>query len=129
MKNQNKKKDWIIHYVVPTYDGEMDNMINAHTHGFREKHSHPEFQIILPIPQQLAGYLINEIGMRAVEGEQFSDGYMIDDILQDYSICLKEVWNEAEYVVFRIILPDPKGLFPWDEGCEEIYKKQYREDQ
>lgn len=123
-----KKKDWIIHYVFPTYDGEMDNMINAHTHGFREKYSHPEFQIILPISEKLVFTLINEIGMRAAEGQRFSDGYMIDDILSGYSICLKEVWDDAENLVYRIILPDPNGLFPWDDGCEEVYKKQYKEE-
>lgn len=83
-----KNVDWIIHYILDN-PGPYPYLCNAHTHGM-EKYRHPDFQMVLNLPQEHICYLLNTMGMRVQGGETFHDGDMVSGIYEDCSIRLKD---------------------------------------
>lgn len=61
-----KNVDWIIHYILDD-SGPYPYLCNAHTHGM-EKYRHPDFQMVLNLPQEHICYLLNSMGMRVQGG-------------------------------------------------------------
>ena len=135
MKNQKKEKvpafDWIIHFVTDyacQLCGNNDlhfkpNLCNFHTHGMRELYNHPEFQLVLNIDFNIAGYILNKLGLMVKEGRRFKAGEAVSGI----GICdltLFEATDNSKPVL-RVILPDPSYRLPDDENCEHPYNLQY----
>ncbi len=116
-----KNVDWIIHYILDN-PGPYPYLCNAHTHGM-EKYRHPDFQMVLNLPQEHICYLLNTMGMRVQGGETFHDGDMVSGIYEDCSIRLKKV-RETGRDVLRLIIPDKHNRFPEDENCMEPYRHQ-----
>ena len=116
-----KNVDWIIHYILDD-PGPYPYLFNAHTHGM-EKYRHPDFQMVLNLPQEHICYLLNTMGMRVQGGENFHDGDMVSGIYEDCSIRLKKV-RETGRDVLRLIIPDKHNRFPEDENCMEPYRHQ-----
>ena len=130
MKQQ--KIDWIIHVIASEEFCELcgkmeknfpDYMANMHTHGM-EKYGHLDFQIVLDIPSNVAGTILNDMGLRVQAGEKFKSGDVLSDILADgYDVHLLEV-EETGRRVLRLLLPDPENRFPDDKDCQYPYNKQ-----
>lgn len=120
-----KQKQWIekygfyIHYVFSTKTTEMANI---HTHGLADNKNHMDFQIVLPITKELASSLIWEFVHNINLGKKYETG-LIDGIIANYPVKLITA-TESGRLVLRIILPDPNGKFPEDEGCDPIYARQ-----
>ena len=57
-----KNVDWIIHYILDN-PGPYPYLCNAHTHGM-EKYRHPDFQMVLNLPQEHICYLLNSCGRK-----------------------------------------------------------------
>lgn len=129
MKNSNPY-DWIIHFVSNgacdccgnEEDGFPECICNAHTHGM-EKYGHLDFQIVVELPYEITGHLLNNMGERVRAGEKFKDGDVISDLLRDYDVRLLRI-QEMDREVLRILLPDKNHLFPGDAGCEYPYSEQ-----
>ena len=76
-----KKVNWIIHLVNDVYcdmcENSMDEFLpyacNAHTHGMQQ-YQHPDFQLVLMLPPEEIGRILNTLGMRVQRGESFHDG-------------------------------------------------------
>lgn len=123
--------DWIIHivangircqdcgkieYPFPQY------ICNAHTHGMA-KYGHPDFQLVIHMPPQDMGYVLNTMGLRAQAGERFQSGDLVEGIFLDCSVRLDEV-EESGRKVLRVIIPDSQNRFPEDTNCDYPYSFQ-----
>lgn len=122
--------NWIIHLVA---NGACDNcgkmesrflpyLCNAHTHGM-EQYGHPDFQLVLFLPQAEIGRILNTLGLRVQSGERFHAGDMVSGIYEDCDIRLDE-YEETGRKVLRVIIPDKYNVFPEDEHCMEPYNLQ-----
>ena len=127
---EEKVIDWIIHYVQE-HDCEIcekheDNPIgftgfaNIHTHGL-SKYNHKELCIPLDLGYKLAVTILNQCGLRIKLGnEKFVPGFN-DSIIQNLPVLFYEFENSN---TLYMIIPDPNGKFPEDDGCEFPYNKQ-----
>ena len=95
---------------------------NAHTHGMQQ-YQHPDFQLVLMLPPEEIGRILNALGMRVQRGESFHDGEYISGIYEDCLVRLNS-FEESGRNVLRVIIPDADGLFPEERGCMETYKLQ-----
>lgn len=125
------KLDWIIHYVAngaccaecgKTTGGFREFACDAHTHGM-EQYNHMDFQMVLNLPPQEVGRILNTLGLRVKAGERFKAGDMVSGIYEDCQIRLDE-HEVGDRKVLRVIIPDKYNIFPDDERCMEVYKLQ-----
>lgn len=119
MKNK-EPITWIIHYIIDAVG--PGGMINTHTHGMNA-YGHLDFQVVLNLPPEHIGYLLNTMGSRVQNGERFHPGQLVSGIYEDCPIQLKK-YRETGRDVLRIIIPDKNNRFPEDALCEERYKVQ-----
>lgn len=123
MKRKTNKPTWDIHYVFD------EDWASCHTHGLN-KYGSLELEINLPIQQELAGYILNEIGFMIANKEiELKDGDIIEEVTNVGLVVFETEGvhsgsHEGEKNVFRIVIPDEKMKFPWDEDCNITYKKQ-----
>ena len=115
-----KKYGWIVHYVFPAKEGELANI---HTHGVEENFNHKDFQIVLPLPQQLVHSLLVSVVERVKRGERFEPQKPYSNIIANYNVYFVEKY-EGDRLVLRMIFPDEQGKYPWDSGCEPYYCDQ-----
>ena len=92
-----------------------DEFINYHTHGLPEMKNHPDLQITLNIGAALAFEIFDIFIAQINNGKFFEPDTIITD-LADMPFKLIEA-TESKRNVLRIMLPDPTGKFPEDEGC------------
>lgn len=119
MKNKNEI-DWIIHKIINDYG--PGNLTNAHTHGMA-RYNHLDFQVVLNLPPEHVGYLLNSMGARVQNGERFHAGNMIYGLYDDCPVRLDE-FRETGRSVLRLIIPDKYNLFPENPHCMDTYKYQ-----
>lgn len=90
------KIDWIIHCCAngvicdgcnKVETGFLKNTCNAHTHGM-EKYHHMDFQMVLFLPPEEIGRILNTLGLRVQAGERFHDGDLVSGIYEDCDIRL-----------------------------------------
>jgi hypothetical protein len=116
------KIDWIIHYVFSD-ENEPDYLADVHTHGL-ENHGHPELRIVLAFPDDICNIILNDVGVRILNGERFDkEGTYRNIIKNDLPVkILKEKIGNQETMV--LIFPDKNGLLPDEEGCENPFSEQ-----
>lgn len=131
MEKNTSKYDWIIHLVSNDAPcaccGKTENkfpvyICNAHTHGM-ERYNHLDFQIVLDIPAEDVGYLLNTMGERVRAGEKFKDGDVVKGLFLDCDVRLMRI-KETGRDVLRLIIPDSRNRFPGDAGCKYPYSQQ-----
>lgn len=113
------KIDWIIHLCCNGAEcaecGDVENgflpyLCNAHTHGM-EKYHHMDFQMVLNLPPQEIGRILNTFGLMVQSGCRFHDGEYVLGIYEDCSVRLME-FAECGRKVLRIVLPDSHNIYP-----------------
>lgn len=123
--------DWIIHCVANgamcAACGKVENgfppyICNAHTHGM-ERYGHMDFQVVLFLPTQEIGRILNTMGLRVQAGEHFKAGDFVSGIYEDCDIRLDE-FEETGRKVLRVVIPDQNNAFPDDPRCMEVYRLQ-----
>lgn len=125
------KIDWIIHCCAngaacsecgTVETGFIPNTCNAHTHGM-EKYHHMDFQMVLFLPFEEIGRILNTLGLRVQAGERFQSGDMVSGIYEDCDIRL-DVYEETGRTVLRVMIPDKYNIFPEDGQCMPVYRLQ-----
>lgn len=114
--------DWIIHGVL---DGKNDRIV-YHTHGLSEFHDMIELELNLPIEQNQAKEFINFMAVYLIRnGLKIKENTKIEGAFTCpiYLKRVKGIFGDGEENL-RIIFPDEKFRFPWEEGCSERYSKQ-----
>lgn len=90
---------------------------------------HPEL-IIIGLPYQVAGVLLNDMADRVHQGQRFAAGQIIDDLVHNFPVVLIEVSDTTErltvsnalYAIrepitaLQIVYPDAESRWPWQEG-------------
>lgn len=126
----NRKIDWIIHLVAngacdecgSVENGFLPYLCNAHTHGM-QKYRHMDFQMVLWLPEEEIGRILNTLCLRVQAGERFHAGDSVSGIYEDCDIRLYEFW-ETDRQVLRVIIPDKYNVFPEEEHCMPPYNFQ-----
>ncbi len=115
---------WMIHYVI---DDTLPN--STYTDGLNEYDS-LELEMTLPLCPEIAGRILNAIGLDIVEGKQYKSGDHSTDYLEGgYPIYFLETISvlcndSGKDKILRVIIPDIHYKFPWDKDCADSYKKQ-----
>ena len=118
-----QKIDWVIHLVAngacdecgEIETGFLPYMCNAHTHGL-ERYGHLDFQMVLFLPTEEIGRILNTLGLRVQSGERFQSGDMVSGIYEDCDVRLDE-YEETGRKVLRVIIPDANNIFPEEGDC------------
>lgn len=101
------KYGWVAHFITD-YDSSSPTGCNIHTHGLVENFNHPDLQVVLPIPHQVAhSILVSAIDLIR-EGVRFQAGQQYDKICGGYKVTFIQA-IEGDRAVLRIILPTPNG--------------------
>lgn len=109
------------HYVVK----EEEYLADIHTHNLRDELHHLEFQIVLKIRKELAYNIFNSVINEYVLKEiSINDGDLLYNIIENYPLKIFKTKDSFDEEIFRILLPDPNGLFPEDINCEFPYNLQ-----
>ena len=125
------KLDWVIHLVkngvACACCGEVENgfvqyACNSHTHGMA-KYNHSDFQLVLSLPDNEIGRILNTLGLRVQAGERFHNGDLVEGIYLDCPVRLQE-FEECDRTVLRVVIPDKQNRFPEDTNCEYPYTLQ-----
>ena len=112
-----------------------DHLANIHTHGFEQTWKHPDFQIVLAMPPQVAQSIFWKFADQVRAGKRFEAGKDYADVIEpgpnakksSYSVRL--AWaEENDRQVLRVLIPDPEGRLPGDQGCEQHYLDQLNFD-
>ena len=126
-----RKVDWVIHAVVnglpchlcgKTPTRLLPNCCNAHTHGMA-KYDHMDFQLVLNFPPHEIARILNTLGLRVQDGEQFKNGDLVVGIYEDCDVRLTE-FDEDGRTVLRVVIPDTKNRFPDNPECSYPYTVQ-----
>ena len=127
-----KKINWIIHYcangAVCADCGKMETgylpfTCNAHTHGM-ERYGHKDFQIVLELPVEYIGYILNALGSCVQDGERFCAGELVK--FPDGLVVKLAEFEECGRKVLRVLFPDRMGRFPDQSGCMKLFALQMR---
>ena len=117
------KVDWIIHAVFPS-DSD-DYKMDSHTHGLN-KHNHPELRIVLNLPQEVIGNMLNGMGLDILKGERFDESGIYTNILANKMRVQIVRGYVGKDNCSTIIFPDPNGRLPGEPFCQEPYKDQLK---
>jgi hypothetical protein len=110
----------------------------CYTLGLTKNFNHPEL-IIVGLPQEVSGGILNVIGRAAIAGNPVDMTKPSDQVLKGFSALFGEVvdpvvfenytssagWlNQGQpYKLYQVIWPDNQGLFPWNEKASEPFKR------
>jgi hypothetical protein len=115
------EQGWYSHYVFGV-DLTRPHIVDAHTHGLREKFGVPEFQIVLKLPQGMVNELFHVLVDRLKTGARFEAGKDYSDVLSDgFLVRMVAASDSFGVTVLRVILPDSQGNFgataepPWND--------------
>ena len=121
-KNAIAKFGFYVHYLCD--DRDSPTGYNAHTHGM-EAFGNLDFQLVIPLPAATARSVISNIAERVMNGEKFSSGQLVSNIIKGFDIKLIEVTEDGRKVL-RIILPDKHGKLDQFEISGK-YNIQYKD--
>lgn len=103
-----RKHGWIVHFVERG-DPTSPTGTNLHTHGLAESCNHPDFQIVIPLPEKVGHSIFITLADRVKAGERFQAGDTAADVLANGLLVKFVNATEGGRPVLRVILPDPSG--------------------
>ena len=123
-------------YTKEMYDSELKtkgytlsyktNPTCIETVGFRETQEKFELQIKLEKEQDELIPIIREIAEQySLLDAKKTVGLVDIHISSVNGVILKYTATEDDKVYIRCVLPDENGKYPWNEGCDPLYKNQW----
>jgi Domain of unknown function (DUF4262) len=117
------KHGWIVHFIAE--GAETPTGFDAHTHGLQENYNHPDFQIVIPLPQKVGHTLMITLADRVKAGERFQAGQKVAEVIHGAGGLVKLIdATECGRPVLRVILPDPHGKLDLGE-IDDQFVRQY----
>lgn len=120
-KELKEKYGYYIHGIIDLDPREV------HTHGLTDK-GYPELRIKLNLDLSTLQNIINTIAQKMLKKEIVCDDntvLLIDEICT-IPIMFKSTIDPLVLCSrLQIIFPDISGKFPWDDGCDPEFKKQW----
>ncbi len=126
MRNKNMvAPTWVIQCKYPTHlCPETEYLVDIHTVGLTE-YGHPELAVVVSIPPETAGEILNTLGSRIANGERFDIPGVYENILQDgYPVRMVRAEYGIGNEMMVLILPDESRRLPEDVGCVTPYCQQ-----
>jgi len=119
-----KKYGWVAHFV---FDPEYPLGMNYHTHGVPESFNHPDFQVCLPLQNEVVHSIVSTLVDRVKAGESFKAGQKVSEVIgNDMLVTFKEA-EECGRPVLRVIFPDKSGSLE-PNGVDEKFAEQWRDN-
>jgi len=109
----------------------------AYSLGLYENFNHPEI-ILFGLELEGMHRLINDAAERIKKGQRYDECRRYDDLLEGYQCEFRKVnpshydgllnytlwyYKNARFPVLQLVWPDLQGLFPWENGFDESYRK------
>ena len=116
-----KQFGWLAHIVVD--DPDSPTSFNWHTHGLQEGYDHRDFQIVCPLPPNVAHQIGTTLADRVKAGEKFGSGQKLDQVLRGDMLVKLVAATECGRPVLRIILPDRQGKLDLGEIAEPFARQ------
>lgn len=117
------KHGWYAHFVTGE-DPQSPTGFNAHTHGLERTFGHPDVQIVVPLPPDLAHGVMVSIVDLLKKGVRLEPGRRYEEVLQGYHV--EFAWaDESGRRVLRAILPDKDDRTAKGE-IGEPYSEQWK---
>lgn len=113
-----KDIDWLVIYKKPETNI-LKGFTDSHTRGLN-LHGHNELATSLCLDPKVICKILNNLGLRILDGERFDKDEIRDDLLENHYRLQFKVYGDTTYVIF----PDPNNRLPGEEGCKEPYDKQ-----
>lgn len=114
------KHGWYVHLIAN--DDSSPTGFQAHTHGLREAADHADFQVVVPLPQNLVHDILINLVDRVKTGERFEVKSQADNVIGNALRVAFLAVKEDGRDVLRVILPDGKGklgreeiAYPWSD--------------
>src|SRR5260370_11669712 len=110
----------------------------AYSLGLYENFLHPEL-ILFGLDLNVMHRLINDAAKRIRKGHKYAEGQSYDDLLAGYDCEFRKVdanhhkglvnyaiwyYMSSPFPVLQLVWPDPAGLFPWEQGFDERFRKR-----
>lgn len=124
MKHEEEMKEKYGYYIHCIIDVDP---LEAHTHGLMDV-GYPEVGIKLGLDPDNVHRMLNVVAQKILKKEiTCSDGTTLQlDELCTLPVTFKLLTEDlTPSIILRIIFPDVNGRFPWDEGCNQEFKKQW----
>lgn len=102
--------------------------INCHTHGLLRNFGFIELEVRNPklsieINRNILESTVGDIKYQSIPIPKNNSFIRINK-----KLCMfKLLKDDFEMLIYRIIFPDDNGLYPWEDGCDPIYKTQFTE--
>lgn len=100
----------------------IDGVAHATTYGLESAYQHPEFELVLNLPDNDIGYLLNLFGRLVREGIKFEDGMLIGGVFMDCDVRIEKIPKDNN--LLRIVIPDGRNRWPKDKHCDPSYAVQ-----
>lgn len=131
-----KKAGWSMIGVFPGREGDPVPTYFCYTVGLWERFRQPEIAIFGINPNTANGILWNAYHQYLEKGELFTDGQVVTErlIADGFPVSFRSMPNDLDdcpfsaahayygtwdFPVLQMVLSDPAGLFPWEDGCTE----------
>jgi hypothetical protein len=122
-KDMITKHGFCVHYVKE--ESTFPYKVNIHTHGIEDHLGHPDLQIVLPVPPDVAAGLFAILYVKIKDGARFSDGQVLKTPEEEIKLPIKFVSaKEGGRDLLRIILPDVEGRTSYSEMSSK-FRRQY----
>lgn len=110
----------------------------AYSMGLYENFQHPEI-ILFGLDVEVMHRLINGAAKRIQRGQSYAEGHRHYDLFDGYPCEFRKVntsrteglfnyatwyYKGAAFPALQLIWPDPEGLFPWEDGFDENFRKK-----
>lgn len=116
------RNDIVCDMCGKTHGGYIENIARATTLGLEEQFGHTEFELVLELPLNIVGHILNTLGRMVAGGRTFKDKELVSEVLT-IDIRLDKVSSHGKEFL-RVIIPDANGRWPEDAGCEYPYSAQ-----
>ena len=122
-KDMITKHGFCVHYVKE--EKTFPYKVNIHTHGIEDHLGHPDLQIVLPVPPDVAASLFAILYVKIKDGARFSDGQVLNTPEDEIKLPIKFVSaKEGGRDLLRVILPDVEGRTSYSEMSDK-FRRQY----
>ena len=115
-----------IRYVFNSYQTEFGVFPSIITRGLLETENHLDLELVLPVDQQMAMYILNTLADLIHKGfkVELNTIYQFKEFNEVPIYFEKSIQPELEEPLYRVILADPAFKLPMDEGCDPHYQLQ-----
>ena len=121
-----KKYGHAIRYIFNSYQTEAGVYPSIFTVGLTETAYHDDLELVLPVEQEFASYILNSLAQRIHKGSTFTTGktYKIPELNNVPFYFERTLQNEIDKPLLRVMLADANMKLPNEEDCDFHYRQQ-----